>query len=175
MCIVAAHAKKSLDKLTEQDIKLASNLNPRQENPNFVSTSEEVVNKHLQYAKLVSVSRYNVLISFLRENGRIAVEPVPEYVGITLAADHKDWLDRFTLDASLLDLLKQMNDSELQSIVLEDTENEVIRSFVIRWRLHFLQVMQPQYLPARWSVDNPIHKRPSDDMFDTLRFSSIKV
>ena len=32
--------------------------------------------------------------------------------------------------------------------------------FVRRWRQHFIDVMEPKFLPAHWAVDNPVKLRP---------------
>jgi hypothetical protein len=43
-------------------------------------------------------------------------------------------------------------------LVVEHLKNdEMIEDFIRNWRIHFLEIMQPRYLPKGWSVDNPVH------------------
>lgn len=48
------------------------------------------------------------------------------------------------------------------------TNDEETRAFVRAWRKHFLDTMEPQYLPTGWSVDSPVEcKKPERKGFDS--------
>lgn len=36
-------------------------------------------------------------------------------------------------------------------------DEESIKRFIYDWREHFLQTMQPRFLPTGWSIDSPVH------------------
>jgi hypothetical protein len=54
--------------------------------------------------------------------------------------------------------------SSSSSLDSSSTSDMRIAQFVRDWRLHFLQTMQPRFLPVGWSVDSPVQcdDRPQD-------------
>jgi hypothetical protein len=50
----------------------------------------------------------------------------------------------------IMEVLKKKSDNN------NNSDNMMIAQFVRDWRLHFLQIMQPKFLPVGWSVDSPV-------------------
>jgi hypothetical protein len=51
-------------------------------------------------------------------------------------------------DLVVIELLQSNND--------DNDNDQAIRDFVMEWRQHFVDTLQPQFLPAGWSVDSPV-------------------
>eukprot|EP01102_Stenamoeba_stenopodia_P013908 TRINITY_DN4563_c0_g1_i2.p1 TRINITY_DN4563_c0_g1~~TRINITY_DN4563_c0_g1_i2.p1 ORF type:complete len:265 (-),score=47.27 TRINITY_DN4563_c0_g1_i2:37-831(-) len=103
--------------------------------------------KALVKGKNIPSERKEVLKNILAEHFQKAISELAD--------------DDFEVAANL-DVKKQKNDYIAHSKLIVEKLNDdldAIEKFIKRWRQHFVEEMQPKYLPPHWSVDHPIVNR----------------
>jgi hypothetical protein len=62
----------------------------------------------------------------------------------------------------------------MQSLLLHDhQDDDEVEQFIKDWRRHFIDTVQPRFLPQGWSIDSPVmnttRNRDDDDDDDNVK------
>jgi hypothetical protein len=106
----------------------------------------------------------NVASALSTRRDQIPQEKVEEYeilIKRHFGLDSSAWLSKeLLLEATTMET-SFPNPSHIAGplVVISTVANDEksIKNFIIEWRNHFVETMQPRFLPVGWSVDSPVH------------------
>lgn len=98
-----------------------------------------------------------------QRRGQIPSDQVESYENLIKAhfgLDESSWLSRNLLEQATKMETSTPNPSYIPGpyLVVSSLANDeaTIRNFIMDWRQHFIETMQPRFLPEGWSIDSPV-------------------